>query len=120
MLPQPKKPRERERRMYHADRPSRPRTGSELPCRSTVDNHRTALENAMRTNLLIVGLAGLIGLALMPRARAEDLGRFVEGAIIHRSDARRYEEQAHRRGRPEEERYWHDYGAGLEKQGDHR
>lgn len=73
----------------------------------------------MRAMLLIVGLA-FVGSAWPPQVRAEDLGKVIEGAVIHRDDARRYEEQAHRNGRPDEERYWHQYGAGLDKHGDRR
>lgn len=73
----------------------------------------------MRIMLLVIGLA-FVGSAWAPQARAEDVGKFIEGAILHRDDARRYEEEAHRHGRPDEERYWHQYGEGLEKHGDHR
>jgi hypothetical protein len=34
--------------------------------------------------------------------------------IVNPSDAQRLEDQARRNGRPQEERYWHDYRAGLD------
>ena len=76
----------------------------------------------MRVLLLLIGLgvAGLAGSPLAPEARAQNLERFIEGAILHREDARRYEERAHREHRPEEERYWHSYGEGMERHGEHR
>jgi hypothetical protein len=77
-------------------------------------------ESDMRATLLIVGFVSFVGFGLMPQARAEDLARFVEGALLHRSDALRYEQEAHRNNRPDEEHYWHRYGEGLERQGDHR
>jgi hypothetical protein len=75
----------------------------------------------MRALLLIIGLASLIGTVWAPPAGAQDLGKFIRGAILHREDVRRYEEGAHRNHRPEEEHYWHRYGEGLERQRhDHR
>ncbi len=71
---------------------------------------------------LTIGLAGLLALALAPQAPAEDLNRTLRavGAILHPEDARRFEEQAHRNGRRDEERYWHEYGAGLQRQDPNR
>jgi hypothetical protein len=71
-------------------------------------------ENEMRA-LLMIGLAGLITVALTPRAPAQDLGRILH-AITEPDEAHRYEEQAHRNGRPNEEHYWHQYGASLQAQ----
>jgi hypothetical protein len=34
--------------------------------------------------------------------------------VINPGDARRLEDQARRNGRPQEERYWRDYRAGLD------
>lgn len=69
----------------------------------------------MRT-LLMIGLAGVITVALTPaHLQAQDLGRVVH-AITDPHEAQRYEEQAHRNGRQDEERYWHDYGVGLQQQ----
>ncbi len=72
----------------------------------------------MRT-LLMIGLAGRATVALIPRAPAQDLGRIIH-AVTEPDDAHRYEEQARRNGRPDEERYWQRYGAGLHEQQAHR
>jgi hypothetical protein len=69
---------------------------------------------------LIIGLISLIGTVWAPPARAEDSGKFIRGAILHREDVHRYEERAHRNHRLEEEHYWHRYGEGLERRHDHR
>ena len=37
-------------------------------------------------------------------------------AVLLPEEARQHEEMARRRHRPDEERYWRDYGAGLEEQ----
>jgi hypothetical protein len=68
----------------------------------------------MRT-LLMIGVAGLATAALIPQAPAQDLGRILH-AITEPDEAHRYEEQAHRNGRPDEERYWQRYSAGLHEQ----
>ena len=36
--------------------------------------------------------------------------------VLNPEDAHRYEERARHNHRPDEERYWHEYGAGLEEQ----
>jgi hypothetical protein len=73
----------------------------------------------MRT-MLMIGLAGVIAVALTPpRVQAQDLGRVLH-AITDPHEAQRYEEQAHRSGRVDEEHYWHRYGAGLQQQHDRR
>jgi len=72
----------------------------------------------MRT-LLTIGLAGLVTAALIPQAPAQDLSRILHG-ITEPDEAHRYEEQAHRNGRPDEERYWQRYGAGLHEQQAHQ
>jgi hypothetical protein len=72
----------------------------------------------MRT-LLMIGFASLAAVALIPQAPAQDLGRVLH-AITEPDEARRYEEQAHRNGRPDEERYWQRYSAGLHEQQAHR
>ena len=61
---------------------------------------------------MAAAIASLAAVALIPQAPAQDLGRVLH-AITEPDEARRYEEQAHRNGRPEEERYWHQYGEGL-------
>lgn len=68
----------------------------------------------MRASLLI-GMASLVIVGMAPQAPAQKL-KDVLGSIIYPNDARRYEEQAHQHGRPDEEHYWHDYGEGLQKQ----
>ena len=72
----------------------------------------------MRT-LLMIGLAGVATAVLIPQASAQNLGRILH-AITDPGEARRYEEQAHRSGRPDEEHYWQRYGAGLHEQQAHR
>ena len=55
---------------------------------------------------------------LQPVAAADNLNSVIRtmNAVLNPDDARRYEDQARREGRPEEERYWHNYSAGLEQQ----
>jgi hypothetical protein len=49
-------------------------------------------------------------------AREQSLNDVVRGlnSALDPNDARRLEEQAYRNGRWDEQRYWHDYRAGLE------
>ena len=67
----------------------------------------------------VVCAAGLIGfLAVMPGAGsacAQSLNDVVRGlnSVLNSNDARHLEEQAYQNGRWDEQRYWHDYGAGL-------
>jgi hypothetical protein len=67
--------------------------------------------------LCSVGLVGL--LAVVPGARTgsaqnlNDMVRTLNNAL-NPSDAQRLEDQARRNGRPQEERYWRDYRAGLD------
>jgi len=51
-------------------------------------------------------------------ASADDLNSVVRtlNAIANPTDAQRLEERARHEGRYDEERYWHNYGAGLEQQ----
>jgi hypothetical protein len=68
----------------------------------------------------VVCTAGLIGfLAVMPGAGsacAQSLNDVVRGlnSVLNPNDAQRLEEQAYQNGRWDEQRYWHDYRAGLE------
>ena len=68
----------------------------------------------------VVCTAGLVGfLAVMPGAGsacAQNLNDVVRGlnSVLNPNDARRLEDQAYRNGRSDEQRYWHDYRAGLE------
>ena len=66
--------------------------------------------------LCSVGLVGL--LTMVPGAHtgsAQNLNDMVRtlNNIVNPSDAQRLEDQARRNGRVQEERYWHDYRAGL-------
>ena len=67
----------------------------------------------------VVCTAGLIGfLAVVPGAGsacAQNLNDVVRGlnSVLNSNDARHLEEQAYQNGRWDEQRYWHDYGAGL-------
>jgi hypothetical protein len=72
------------------------------------------LEGDMRTLLMIV-VASLVTATSIPQTTAQDLGRIFHG-ITEPDESRRYEEQAHRNGRLDEERYWQRYGAGLHEQ----
>ena len=67
--------------------------------------------------LCSVGLVGL--LTMVPGAHtgsAQNLNNMVRtlNNIVNPSDAQRLEDQARRNGRVQEERYWHDYRAGLD------
>jgi hypothetical protein len=63
---------------------------------------------------------GLVGLsAVVPGARtgsAQSMNDMVRtlNNVMNPGDAQRLEDQARRNRRPQEERYWHDYRAGLE------
>ena len=63
--------------------------------------------------------AGMIAfLAVVPGAGsvcAQNLNDMVRGLnnALNPGDARRLEDQAYQNGRWDEQRYWHDYGAGL-------
>jgi hypothetical protein len=68
----------------------------------------------------LLSTAGLVGLlAAMPNARtasAQNLNDMVRtlNNVVNPGDAQRLEDQARRNGRPQEERYWRDYRAGLD------
>jgi hypothetical protein len=71
--------------------------------------------NDMRGSLwCVIGVAGVIAAGLASPASADDLNPTVR--TLSFGDAQRLEEQAHRQGRYDEERYWRNYGAGLEQQ----
>ena len=67
--------------------------------------------------LCAVGAVGL--LTVVPGARTgsaqsvNDMVRTLNN-VLNPSDAQRLEDQARRNGRPQEERYWRDYRAGLD------
>jgi hypothetical protein len=72
------------------------------------------------THMSLLWAAGLIGLlAVVPGARTSsaqsvnDMVRTLNN-VLNRGDAQRLEDQARRNGRPQEERYWRDYRAGLD------
>lgn len=68
----------------------------------------------------LLSTAGLVGLlAAMPNAHtasAQNLNDMVRtlNNVVNPGDAQRLEDQARRNGRPQEERYWRDYRAGLD------
>jgi hypothetical protein len=72
------------------------------------------------TCLRLLCTAGLLGLvAGVPNAQtasAQNLNDAVRklNNIVNPGDAQRMEDQARRNGRVDEERYWHDYRAGLD------
>ena len=68
----------------------------------------------MRELLMMIGLAGVLAVTAAPLAQAADLGKIMH-AITDPHEAQQYEEQAHRNNRPDEERYWHQYGQGLQQ-----
>ena len=73
----------------------------------------------MRTvAVCLVGAVGIVAIAGGSPASAEDLKSVARtlNAIVNPEDAWRLEEQARHHDRPNEERYWRSYGAGLEQQ----
>jgi len=66
----------------------------------------------------LVGAVGTVAIAAGSPASAENLKSVVRtlNAIVNPEDAWRLEDQARRYDRPNEERYWRSYGAGLEQQ----
>src|SRR5205807_8255467 len=72
------------------------------------------------TSMKLLCTAGLVGLlAAVPGARTgsaqgvNDMVRTLNN-MVNPGDAQRLEDQARRNGRPQEERYWRDYRAGLD------
>src|SRR6516165_12372218 len=67
--------------------------------------------------------AGLLGLVVAvsgaSTASAQSVNDMVRtlNNVLNPGDAQRLEDQARRSGRPQEERYWRDYRAGLESPG---
>jgi hypothetical protein len=73
----------------------------------------------MRTvAVCLVGAVGTVAIAVGSPTSAEDLKSVVRtlNAIVNPEDAWRLEDQARGHDRPNEERYWRNYGAGLEQQ----
>ena len=71
-------------------------------------------------SLRLLSTAGLVGLlAMAPGVRtgsAQSMNDMVRtlNNVLNPGDAQRLEDQARRNGRPQEERYWRDYRAGLD------
>ncbi len=73
----------------------------------------------MRTVVFcLIGAVSAVAIAVGSPASADSLKSVVRtlNAIINPEDAWRLEDQARRYHRPNEERYWRNYGAGLEQQ----
>src|SRR5215469_10653801 len=66
----------------------------------------------------LIGAASAVAIAVGSPASADSVKSVVRtlNAIVNPEDAWRLEDQARRYHRPNEERYWRDYGAGLEQQ----
>ena len=72
--------------------------------------------------VFLIGTIGAVAIAVGPSAAADSLKSVVRtlNAIVNPEDAWRLEDQARRYHRPNEERYWRNYGAGLEQRRDRR
>ena len=73
----------------------------------------------MRTvAVCLIGTIGALAIASGSPAPGESLKSVMRtlNAIVNPEDAWRLEDQARSYHRPNEERYWRDYGAGLEQQ----
>jgi hypothetical protein len=73
----------------------------------------------MRTvAVCLIGGVSAIAIAVGPAGSADVLKSVVRtlNEIINPEDAWRLEDQARHHDRPSEERYWRNYGAGLEQQ----
>ena len=65
----------------------------------------------------LVGLlAAVFGAGTASAQSVNDMVRTLNN-VLNPGDAQRLEDQARRSGRPQEERYWRDYRAGLESPG---
>ena len=66
----------------------------------------------------LIGAIGLVIVGFGPPAAAESLKSVVGtlNAIVNPEDAWRLEDQARRYRRRDDERYWRNYGEGLERQ----
>jgi hypothetical protein len=66
----------------------------------------------------LIGAVSAVAIAVGSPASADNLKSVVRtlNAIVNPEDAWRLEDQARRYHRRNEERYWRDYGAGLEQQ----
>ncbi|MBV9553852.1 MAG: hypothetical protein JO032_13805 [Alphaproteobacteria bacterium] len=70
------------------------------------------------TLALFAGTLAFISAGPLQPARADNLNSVVRSlnAVLNPDDARRLEDEARRNNRLEEERYWHNYGAGLDEE----
>src|SRR5437868_7468811 len=62
------------------------------------------------------GMIGLIAATAVPQPGSAAKLTTILRAVLIPEDAEHYEDLARRHRRPEEERYWRDYRAGLEEQ----
>ena len=71
-----------------------------------------------RIMVCLIGAVGVVATAVGSPASADSVKSVVRtlNAIVNPEDAWRLEDQARRYHRPNEERYWRNYGAGLEQQ----
>jgi hypothetical protein len=77
------------------------------------------LEGDVRTVVVcLIGAVSAVAIAVGCSASADSLKSVVRtlNAIVNPEDAWRLEDQARRYHRTNEERYWRNYGAGLEQQ----
>jgi hypothetical protein len=68
------------------------------------------------SRLCTAGMIGFLAIvAGVGSVHAQNLNDVVRGLnnVVNPNDARRLEDQAYQSGRSDEQRYWHDYGAGL-------
>ena len=71
-----------------------------------------------RVVVCLIGAVSAVAIAFGFPASADSLKSVVRtlNAIVNPEDAWRLEDQARHHDRPNEERYWRNYGAGLEQQ----
>ena len=68
------------------------------------------------TRICTAGMIGFLAVvAVAGPVDAQTLNDAVRSLnrVLNPNDARRLEDQAYQNGRSDEQRYWHDYGAGL-------
>src|SRR4029077_5506618 len=92
-------------------------TRGPIDCSLNREDRKMAQHSTCMRLLCTAGLVGL--LAVVPGARtgsAQSMNDMVRtlNNVMNPGDAQRLEDQARRNGRSQEERYWRDYGAGLE------
>lgn len=69
-----------------------------------------------RLSVACIGTITLLMAATAPQRASGTSLKDVLRAVLLPEEARQHEEMSRRRHRPDEERYWRDYGAGLEEQ----